>query len=65
VHGTCATLRDAAAELGAGQSQDVPQHPQDWHIVRGIDRFGITVDEYGSILRHFFLPMPVAQKARG
>jgi hypothetical protein len=37
MHGACAALRNAAAELGAGHPQNVTQHPQERHVVGNID----------------------------
>src|SRR4029453_18121205 len=35
---------DAAAELGAGQSDDVAEDPEKRHVARHVDREGLAVD---------------------
>src|SRR5262249_677927 len=56
MHGAGAALRDAAAEFGAGHSEDVAQHPEQGHVGGGIERFGFAVDcERG---RHRVPPVP-------
>jgi hypothetical protein len=37
MHGAGAALRYAAPELGAGESQDIAQHPEQGHIGWSID----------------------------
>src|SRR3984957_3897359 len=37
MHGAGAALRYAAPELGAGETQDIAQHPQQGHVGRSID----------------------------
>jgi hypothetical protein len=38
MHRASAALRYAAAVLGAGQPQNIAQHPEQGHICGGIDR---------------------------
>src|SRR5262249_25411933 len=55
VHRTGAALRDAAAELGTGEPDDVPQHPQQRHVGLADDGMALPVDEE-SDGRHEGLP---------
>src|SRR5262249_51186775 len=38
----------AASELGSRQPNDIAQHPQEWHVLRGIDAAVLTVDAQGN-----------------
>jgi hypothetical protein len=44
MHRARAALRDAAAELGAGQAEQVAQYPKQRHIGGRVDAAGLTVD---------------------
>src|SRR5258708_27221017 len=44
VHGACAALRNAAAKLCSGQTENVTKHPEQWHLGWSIKRFLFTVD---------------------
>ncbi len=44
VHRAGAALRDAAAELGAGQADDVAQDPEQRHVLGGVEGMGLAVD---------------------
>src|SRR6185312_7234847 len=44
MHRACAALRDAAAEFGAGEAEQVAQHPQERHIGGRVDVLRFSVD---------------------
>src|SRR2546421_389581 len=44
VDGAGAALGDAAAELGAGETERITQHPQERRVGRDVDRFAFAVD---------------------
>src|SRR4029077_15514595 len=48
VHGAGAALGDAAAELRAGESQRVAQHPEERCVGGDVDRFTLAVDGEGN-----------------
>jgi hypothetical protein len=48
MHGARAALGDAAAEFGAGQADDVAQHPQEWRIRLDVDLVRSSVDLDGD-----------------
>src|SRR5256714_922859 len=48
VDGAGAALRDAAAELGARESERVAQHPEQWRVGCDVDGFGLAVDGEGN-----------------
>src|SRR6185369_13523117 len=54
VHGAGAALGHPAAELGAGEAEDVPQHPEQRHVLRHIDVMVLAVDSQS----HVFLLVP-------
>jgi hypothetical protein len=37
-------LCDAATELRSSQADDVPQHPQQWHVWSNVDRAILSID---------------------
>ncbi|MGY4485010.1 hypothetical protein ACVWWR_004201 [Bradyrhizobium sp. LM3.2] len=52
MHGAGAALRDAAAELGAGHSEDVAQYPQQRHFRWRVERFRFAVDGENNCHMH-------------
>ncbi|MGF6378650.1 hypothetical protein OKW31_001563 [Paraburkholderia atlantica] len=44
VHGACAALRNPAAELGAGQSDNIAKDPEQRHVISCVDGMSCVVD---------------------
>src|SRR6202453_2318950 len=44
MHGTGAALSDAAAEFGSRHSENVAQHPEQWHVSGSVKGFLLAID---------------------
>ena len=58
VHGAGAALRDAAAELGAGEAEQVAQHPEQGHVGR---RIHVALD---AVDGQFHGALPAVERTR-
>ena len=54
MHGAGAALGDAAAELRAGHAEDIADHPEQRHVVGGVD--GDLSSIHGEIDHGFLIP---------
>jgi len=48
----------ATSELGSRQANDISQHPQEWHVLRGFDAAILTVDPKCSLHQFRLLYAP-------
>ena len=45
VNRTCSAKRDSAPKFGSGQPEHITKCPQEWHVIRDIERLFLAIDQ--------------------